>query len=171
MSIFGAGYVEQGVRNGTAYRLTLFRQAVMATNLLKLMLTNPAGSGVNMIVVSTTTDSYATVIGSISSFRSPTGNLPATPVTTAGNNLGIISPLNNNFSRPPLVTVLADNTVSTAGYTGGTMTQQKPMYTNGQTKSDETIVILKPGSVLAIQFGGAVALDFAYNLIWVEEAI
>ncbi len=171
MSIFGVGYIEQAVRTGTAYRLAIFRQTITAAQNVKLLLTNPSGSGVNMVVVSTTTDSYATVIGNIVSVRNPTGGLPTTALTTAGGGIGIINPLNNSISRVPVVTAAAEVALVTNAYSGGIVTQMKPMYSNGQTKGDETIVILKPGSQLAVQFGGGAALDFAYNLIWCEEPI
>ena len=174
MSIFGASYQESDVRSGLAYRLSIFRQTLTAAQNFKITLTNPANSGVNMVVQSATTDSYASVVGSITAFRSPTAGLPTQAITTAGTATGIITPLNNvplagGIVRPPLVTVLANPDVSTSPMTGGTTSQQKPIYTNAPTKSDETIVILKPGSVLGVQIGGTVAVDFAYTLIWSEE--
>ena len=169
MSIFGSSSQEADVRSGIAYRLSIFRQTLTTANIFKILVMNPAGSGVNMAVQGATTDSYASAVGSLTAFRAPTGGLPTAAITTAGTSTGIITPLNSVISRAPLITVLANSDVTANPFTGGTQSQQKPIYTNGPTKADESLVLFKPGTGIAIQFGGTVAVDFAYTLLWSEE--
>ncbi len=177
MSVFGAAFVEAAVRDGRAYRYSMLRTTLLATSLFKNLITNPAGSGINMVIYATTVDSYGSAVANLQSFRGPVGgtlaNLPtqAVGVSTATPTGAIIIPLNNTIVRVPKVTVMAGSDSVANGFSGGITTQQKPIYTNAPTKTDETITILGPNSTLGIQLGGGVALDVAYTLLWCEEPI
>jgi hypothetical protein len=159
-TVFAASFVEQAAREGRAFVASTGRTTLSVAGNFRATLTNPAGSGRNLLVYRWS--SMATNVGFARIRVNPTTGLPATVRPSSAQLVG----------GAAAVGVLRSDTDATVALAGGTDTGiDIGIPPNGRTVLDFPPMIVPPGNLLGVNVPFTGAADSVLTLYWVEEAV
>lgn len=152
---------EQRVRQGNCYTVTSPQLTVAIASNARFTLSNPSGSGKNIIIycletyIASGTASYASI------FSNPTTNLPAAALT----------PVNQNLTSANTSSAVVKADANLAAMSGGTTMFTLPVPTGERVAYKEQLLIIPPGMMVGINAPLLLATNGSFKLDFWEEIL